>query len=238
MATLSEDRKQIAVRLLAEFAIVVLGVTLALWADSWVTDRGNRAEETARLYALQDNITETLESVADERDNAAAAADTMRQLVQQRDIPQSELRRLLRFSLFYGPMFSPELNVYDDLKNSGELALLTNRDLRRSLATMDSRLSVLQLAMSDLANVQQLNIDSYAIDETNLRFFYGVDLGVDWIDDDEEADFDFISEIQFKNRMLLKLDLVSQLVIRFDDAEAALENVQQDVAAQLVTDQQ
>ena len=61
-------------RLAAELAIVVLGVTIALWADGWVAERGERREETARLQALTDNVTETLAAIRKEQKNARGAA--------------------------------------------------------------------------------------------------------------------------------------------------------------------
>lgn len=38
---------ELAIRLVAELAIVVLGVSIALWADSWVASRSDRLEEIA-----------------------------------------------------------------------------------------------------------------------------------------------------------------------------------------------
>ena len=64
---------------------------------------------------------------------------------------------MLHYGLLYGSTFYPELNVYDDLKSSGELALLTNPELLRSLATMDSRLELMRIAQADLTAVQQLH---------------------------------------------------------------------------------
>jgi len=238
MFTLQKKWQELFLRLSAEFAIVVLGVTIALWADSWVANRGDREEEIARLHALQDNVTETLEDLRDERDNAVDAAGALRQLTSQLELPAEQLRLLLRFGFLYGATFSPELNVYDDLKNSGELALLTNRDLRRSLATMDSRLEVLEMAQSDLTSVQQLEIDSYAMDHTNLRLFFGDDVGLDWVAVDKEHDFKFISDIHFQNRILFKLDLVTTLVHSFGEAEAVLIKVQQAIAMQLGGEEQ
>ena len=237
MMTLRKNWRELFFRFSAEFAIVVVGVTIALWADSWVSDRGDREQEFARLRALQDNLTETLDSLRMERKNASGGADALRELVTSQEIPGEELRQLVRFGVLYGPTFSPELNVYDDLKNSGELALLTNRNIRRSLATMDNRLEVLQLAQSDLALVQQLEIDSYAIDHINLRVLYGDDLGISWVTPDMEHDFNFLSDMRFKNRVLLKLDLVTQLVSGFDKAEAALESVRQSIDLQLSNQQ-
>lgn len=229
--------QKVLARLSAELVIVVLGVTMALWADSWVADRSDREEESARLYALQDNIAETLEDLREERNNAAGAVDALRRLTLRPDLPAEELRMLLRFAFLYGPTFSPELDVYDDLKNSGELALLTNRELRQALASMDTRLEVLTLAQSDLASVQQLEIDSYALDRTNMRILYGDDIGIDWVEVDGQQDFEFMSDFRFRNRILFKLDLVTVLVSSFDDAENALTRAQQAIVTQLATEQ-
>ena len=132
MANLHNNWRELSARLIAEFAIVVLGVTIALWADSWGTARGDHAEETARLYALRDNVTQTLAIVRDERDRSTGAVDALRKLVNQNEFPLDELRDLLRYGLLYGPTFSPELNVYDDLKNSGELGQKVMKAIAKS----------------------------------------------------------------------------------------------------------
>ena len=227
-------------RLTAEFAIVVLGVTIALWADGWVTERGDRAEEVARLDALDDNVQRTLTELLAARDNAAGAAAALRKLVslQEHDRRDVEAEELLRYGLLYGPTFYPELNVYDDLKSSGELALLTNQELRRSLATMDARLELVQFAQADLNTVQQLNIDSYMIDQLDLRSFYGTTTGLDHIAEVSEMDLGFTSDTEFRNIVLLKLDLVTQVQAALQNLEIALMAVQQTVASQLASQPQ
>jgi hypothetical protein len=229
MVDLRKNWRELSARLIAEFAIVVLGVTIALWADSWVTAREDRAEETARLHALQDNVTTTLADLRDEIENSTGAIDALRKLVGQGDLPHDEVRGLLRYGLLYGPNFSPELNVYDDLKNSGELALLTDRRLRQALARMDAQLKRFQLAQVDLASVQLLDIDSYLIDETDLRPLYGTDLGLDWTTVNGQRDFEFVADTRFRNRVLLKLDLVSGIQSGLTDVETALVEVQQSI---------
>ena len=236
MMELRRNWRELSARLVAEFAIVVLGVTIALWADSWVTAREDRAEETTRLHALQDNVTTTLTDLRDEIDNSAGAVGALRTLVGQSDLPHDEIRGILRYGLLYGPDFSPELNVYDDIKNSGELALLTDRRLRRALARMDAQLKRFQLGQVDLATVQQLDIDSYLIDEIDLRHLYGTDLGLEWTTIDAQLDFGFVSDTRFQNRVLLKLDLVSGIQSALTDVETALVEVQQSIGNLLEVD--
>jgi hypothetical protein len=222
-------------RLGAEFAVVVLGVTIALWADGWVADRRDRAVEVARLVALQDNVSGTLAKLREASDNAAEAAAALRELVslQQHDLHDDDVLKLLLSGLFYGSTFYPELNVYDDLKSSGELALLTNPVLRRSLATMDARLEQVQLVLADLATVQQLNMDSYLINRLDLLPLLGPYTGLDNIAQDTGLDLGFTSDLEFRNLVLFKFDLLTGLKRDFKKAEAALTAVQRSIESQL-----
>ena len=227
--------REVLGRLAAEFAVVVLGVTLALWADGWVAERHDRAVEAARLIALQDNISGTLVELRGEIDNAAEAAAALRKLVslQQHGLDDDDVLKLLLAGLFYGSTFYPELNVYDDLKNSGELALLTNPGLRRSLATMDAQLEQVQLAQADLATVQQLNMDSFLINRLDLLPLIGPYTGLDNIAQDARLDLGFTSELIFRNLVLFKFDLVTGLEREFQDVTAALIAVQRSIESQL-----
>lgn len=40
----------------AQLILIVVGVTLALWADAWVTSRMDREIESARLESLDENV--------------------------------------------------------------------------------------------------------------------------------------------------------------------------------------
>ena len=226
MTTDGNRWQQLALKAGAELAIVVVGVTLALWADDWASERGRRALEQTRLQALSENISQTLVELRRDRANATAAATAIRSLIN--DAPKSvdESRDAIRYGLLYGPAFSPELNVYDDLKNSGELALLADADLRRSLARMDSSLDLMRLAQEDFSGVQHLQIDSFAVDHTDLGVFYGEDIGLAWQSIDAAVIEEIIGDQRFRNRMHLKLDLVTQMEIQFTTTEEVLVAVQ------------
>lgn len=89
------------------------------------------------------------------------------------------------------------------------------------------------MTQSDLTSMQQLDIDSYIIDRIELRQIYGNDLGLDWIPIDTEQILLFMSDIRFQNRILLKLDLVTQLDNNFSKVATALEEVGQRITIQL-----
>ena len=232
--------RRLLCRLTAEFAVVVLGVTIALWADGWVAERSDRAAEAARLIALQENVNVSLIELRKARDDAAGAADALRELtsLEHRDRQNDNVEELLLYGLLYGATFYPGLNVYDDLKSSGELALLKNPELRRSLAIMDSRIELMRFSQADLATVQQLNLDSYMINNIDLRPVYGSVTGLHPIAGASEMDLGFTSDMEFRNIVLLKLDLVTQVEAAFQDMEDALMAVQQTIASQLITQSQ
>ena len=221
-------------RFSAEFAIIVLGVSIALWADGCVSERADRVEEEARLYGLQDNVRKTREDVCAERGNAAGAIGAFEALFAGDE--SDDIADIVRYAILYGPTFSPELNVYDDLKNSGELALLTNPSLRQALARMDSRLQRLELAQSDLLTIQQLNVDTYMIENLDMQLLIGPVLGIDPEPDESTLDLGFLNDREFRNRMLMKLDLVTQLEDALGDADAALVEVHRQIAAQIPSD--
>ena len=231
----SPDRlRELSGRFAAEFAIVVLGVTLALWADGWVSDRAERDREVARLEGLRDNISRTLANLRADQENAAGGADALREIVSLdgQNIVNAELIDLLRYGVLFGSDFSPELNVYDDLKNSGELALLRSPRLRQALAKMESQLKLVALAQADMTTIQQLYIDSFAIENLDLRLIYGSDVGLEPDPPIDPSGSELVFDRKTRNRLLLKLDLVTYLQSRLDEAEAALVTVQDAIASQ------
>ncbi len=215
--------------MLAEFAIIVLGVTIALWADGWVSARADRAEERARLDGLSDNVATTLTELRDERELATGAVDAVGRLLNDLPVYEEPATQLedVRYILTYNPVLALELNVYDDLKHSGELALLSSSSLRRELASMDSRLERVRGAQEDLLTVQQLHVDSYMIQHLDL----GELALLESVPADPSAvDTGFIADREFRNRVLLKLDLITQFLDALDEAEASLAVVEQQTA--------
>jgi hypothetical protein len=212
-------------RLAAEFGIVVLGVTVALGADSWADNRQERRIESARLVALLANVESTLSDVRTARENAEGAASALRELVGFE--PQrggQDLRDLILYGFFYVPTFHPELNVYEDLKSSGELALLTDASLRSALSEMDARLEQLRIAQADITTVQQLNLDTYLLTRLDLRSVMSDLLELDG-GGSVTLDPEVVGDLVFRNLVIFKLDLVAEIAQRFSESEESLDDV-------------
>jgi hypothetical protein len=223
-------------RLGAEFGIVVLGVFVALWADAWAERRSERETERIRLIALREDVVSTLEDARREVENAEGAIEALRGLMPEAtaDLEHDELVRRLSYGLTYGLGFHPELSVYEDLKSSGELGLLTDPELRRALSVMDARLERLRLSQEDLTTVQQLNFDSYLLRNLPVRTivaqYIDFPTGARPLGPSERA---ALGTREFENVVAFKTDLVVQLSDGLDELIEALEAVRDDIDRQL-----
>ena len=219
----------------AEVVLIVIGVTLALWADAWVGERRDAQRETARLTALLVDTEETLAAISAVHLETSEAAEALREILglQPPYEPYSETSDLLRHGLLFGLAFHPEMSVYDDLKNSGELALLTNPGLRQALSGMEAGLEQLRLTQADLTTVQQLNIDSYMVDRMDLISFYGELTGLEEANNGQVTELGFIADKAFRNRVLLKLDLVTQLEAVMEETESRVREVKRRIETEL-----
>ena len=173
----------------------------------------------------------TLDEIRGERELAKGAAAAVSRLLST--APGSggreELLEDIRYVLTYNPVLALELNVYDDLKHSGELALLSSSSLRRELATMDSRLERVRSAQDDLLTVQQLHVDSYMIEHLDLDELRLLDPEAA-LTNTATVDMGFIAEREFRNRIHLKLDLITQFLEALDHAESTLLAVEREAA--------
>jgi hypothetical protein len=210
-----------------EIAIVVVGIFIGLQADDWNENRKERQAEYSRLVALKQNVDTSIELLRRERRNAKGANQALRYLLKPaQDVDDETILQNLRYGLTYGATFTPEINVYDDLKSSGELALLSDSDLRSALAKMDSRLSAVTLAQEDLLTVQQLNIDPFLMDSIDLYPVYAADFGLDVDQNPAKLPADFLSDHLSRNRILMKLDLVVYVEEVLEQADESLADVQ------------
>jgi hypothetical protein len=217
--------RSLLARLGAELAVIVLGVLIALWADGWVAERADREVERNRVEALGDNVRATRIRLEDAREQAEVARESLAELARLADatfVAERVDRMMVGF--LFGPIFTPEINVYADLKNSGDLALLTSGELRQALARMDAQFEQLALLQSDLTTVQQLNFDPVVVREFSLGPTLGPSLGLGNLPADAGAPA--VDLRVLRNLALFKLDLVVQLLEGYSEASEALDAVE------------
>jgi hypothetical protein len=224
-------------RILAQLLLIVTGVFIALWADSWVASRTDRNAEAARLESLQQNIEQSLAALRAYRGELEATAAALAELLNENDAAPSGLAGRIETRILVGifgvPAYWPELNVYEDLKNSGELGLLKDREVRRTLSAMDAGLQKWRLANDDLTVVQQLNVDPYLLRHLELDRLLSNQLGVNVAAGSFSAeDYErLLADRVFRNLVAFKLDIVQhvsrssvQLESDFEQARLAAAN--------------
>jgi len=226
MAEIKSDKRRLLTRLAAELAVIVVGVLIALWADSQVAERADRRIEANRVAALRENVEATRERLDQELEQTESARAALTEIARADDARAIARRSDLVLSgLLYGPMFTPEMNVYLDLKSSGDLALLRSADLRQSLARMDATFEQLSTLQSDLMLVQQLNIDPFVIRELDLGTTFGPYLGLEDLPAAPgEPNFDLRT---MRNLALFKLDFVEQLTALYRESLEVLDEVEE-----------
>lgn len=223
-------------RLGLEFAVVLFGVFGALWADARVAARSERRVEAARLEALDNSVEATLADVVAYTGNLRRDRTLLRTTL-TRDVAAAISEDSLELAVAVGLLggtsqFEPQMDTYEDLRSSGELALL-EADVRRSLSSVDQRLRRLAAAQTDLTTVQQLNYDPFAIANLDLPMLLGDFLDLE-ITPDAETDAVYrriLASREFRNLLVFRLDLLENILSETGAVEEALREAETAIRA-------
>lgn len=224
------DRRRwraLAARLGLEFAVVVFGVFIALWADARMAARAERRVEAARLEALASGITTSLTELREFITDVGRDRTLLRGVLAgpgQRQGTTAPLGEAVGVGLLGGTTsFHPQLVVYDDLRSSGELSLL-EPDVRHTLSAMDQLLGRLVEAQQDMLTVQQLNFDSFAMRNVNLVPLLGPYLDLADVAAAGQAEYEaLVGSSEFRNIVVFRLDLLTNVLDVANDLQQALE---------------
>lgn len=148
---MSETRP--AARYLAEFGVIVLGVLVALLAESAWTERGERVEEREILEWISQDLEADSLALADDRDwvgMVAPAAIQSRAVLEGSDSlsPTGRLAILYATSTIRTP--SSLVRTWDDLIASGRISVITDRELRRAVIEFYGRIGEIQAGQAAL----------------------------------------------------------------------------------------
>ena len=123
---------------LGEFAIVSLGVLLALWADQAMQARQDAARAVSYLESLQTDVRADIRSLRFSADQARNRLAITRQVDAWLHDPDAapDPDTLVMKAHFAGVLFPPTISRFtiDELKSTGDLRLLKNDALKRQIA--------------------------------------------------------------------------------------------------------
>jgi hypothetical protein len=115
-----------------ELLVVFLGITLAFMMDSWKETRKDVELEQKYLHSFQSDLqkdAEGLTSIVNDCDTTLTILDNFIPLLGTDDLIADSTGTVLNKMASYNS-FYPELATYESIKNSGNLGLISNYELK------------------------------------------------------------------------------------------------------------
>jgi len=152
---------------IGEIVLVVIGILIALQINTWNEDRKKQKQVCFYLVDLQESLHSTkleLKRVIDKSQLNHLASDTLdRILFNKAEIPYFTMDTIIGGTMGY-TIYSPNSGMISEIMNSGALELFTNKFIRNSISSWDSRLN----------NISKYEVDVRQIflDYVNLMMIY------------------------------------------------------------------
>lgn len=128
--------KTLVVRLVAEFTVIVLGVLVALWVDSWSTAREEAERELELLGSLATELRESLDSLAWDQQFTRGRESTLEWLLNVpadvESVPSDSLASIAR-AANWTDSFYPTLRTYESMIATGTFDLIASSEVRLAL---------------------------------------------------------------------------------------------------------
>jgi hypothetical protein len=225
-----------------ELAVIITGVLIALWADQWWADRQDAQVQRTYLAALSEDISATVQRLGETTAKVVEwreAAATLSRSPLAGPFPSSqELVPLIGTALFNLSSFQDRLATLRELKSTGELGLIRNADIRRSLADLDQALEDMRSTESDLIQTHHAIIDPYMVQHTDLvpmilasstrssmDRFLGAGVGTDHTS--------LMQDREFRNILAFRILLLNNCAERYGQLASLLLTLQQQIDTEL-----
>ena len=130
--------RALVVRLGAEFAIIVIGVLVALTVDAWVEDRSHRQLEVQLLGELRadlDSLSFHANRVLKFDEAVAASLERLIGGLAQSELPPSDSLTKWYLDGVRFPLYRPSAPIADALFATGDIALVRDIEIRRLIST-------------------------------------------------------------------------------------------------------
>ncbi len=164
-------------RAISDVFLIVVGVSIALAADSWLNDRIEQARTDQLLVALEDEWTTELERIDAHIDNLSRAKIAIARIINAHDDGVAGLSDQEAAALFDGYVWSTFKSsdgalstiMVDGIQN------IDNRDLRMAIAswrTVLEELDAEQAALRELGTLKDRSLSARVAQKSGERFSY------------------------------------------------------------------
>ena len=167
------ERKRNLAWFALELVVVFLGVTAAFVLDNWGEARRERAEERRYLEGLYRDAQRDSASLKKMSDLLGEKLTLLERLLTLREQPDSlaVIEKLLPQALFSTILFKPSNDTWESLKAGGDLKLLEDLELRRSLTKLDKLYYGIDKAQEELQSFGRRELEPWALSNLDLSTF-------------------------------------------------------------------
>lgn len=149
----ADSRRAFALRLLAEFGVIVVGVLVALGVDSWAAARQDRALEAEYLGRLLDDVRYDIDELEMVEVVSRVGSETSGALRTPEVLDTITAGRLVSSVIAVGNVriADPSRSTFQELINSGQIVLIRSPTIRRALASYERTITELDGAWNMFA---------------------------------------------------------------------------------------
>jgi hypothetical protein len=222
---------QFVIRAFAEMTVIVAGVLVALTADSWLQLRKDRAAEVEHLAALSAEFAESREALRAAVQLKETQILFLGQFLNNRveDLPKDSVEGWVYDGVYMTAGYVPFLSALRDLESSGDLALLEDREIRRSLAALNVAVEQVTHSFDEYMFYHQTVIDPFIAAELPIVTMLATRHGVT-IEGYAPPDWSPLETDRSRGLLAFKLGLAGNYISslrllegRFSAAEALLD---------------
>jgi len=157
---------------IGEIVLVMIGILLALQVNTWNQVRLLKKQETLILENLLIDLKKaeasSLEEISNENLRLKYTVKALSAEGRHSLLKNSKKDSIIGDILWNLNTNTPVINAYNDLKNSGNLGLISNGTIRQAFTSLEINIRDLNNTLKDRLDVQQINIDGIIIDKFNF----------------------------------------------------------------------
>ena len=206
-----------------EILLVVIGILIALQINNWNETQKINKEEITILKNLHENLKQVKSQSADFIQSEEQLEEL---LISALGINASRKRNdTISFSdleiyelLWDFESQVPVINTYSDIKSTGKLSVIRNREIRESFNGLEVAINDLTVLVSDRLSVQQIRIDEIAVNEINfIPLLRKVQTSMDITNEVPNNYGAILSNPKARNLLGIKLELTGDVLINRKD---------------------
>ncbi|MFK5891104.1 MAG: DUF6090 family protein [Flavobacteriaceae bacterium] len=157
---------------IGEIVLVMVGILLALQVSTWNEIRKQKNQELKILNNLLVDLkkaeTNSLEQISNEELRLEYIVKSLSKEGRKSLLNNNKKDSIIKEILWNLNTSTPVINTYSDLKNSGNLSVISNDFIRQAFTSLEINIRNLNSTLKDRLDVQQINIDGIVINKLNF----------------------------------------------------------------------